>query len=389
MSKVYKKLFEADSILEALRPITLTMQILVFPYHIEKRKNAVGYVFKTSPLLAILYAMGASAFLWCMYKLHTTYTAAFVETVAKGSIFKFSATFNVYSNTILLTLIYIVSLIEAKRYPKVGHILNDIEDLWIPLGVKKEYPRVKMSILRLIFGQSSILWTQMIYTVVLMSFWKEKLAYFEIYTMFMPSFQCILLLTFFCIFVFQGITVNCRIICSELEFITRKKMSGKTELRSIFLNIDKTKFRQDEFLKELESSSRDEVVSERLTQYWKIYDRICDYTNSLDETYSMKVALLLGLSFVSMIANLFITLSAVGWMAKGGERSIFLLSYSLSMSTIHFIHMFLTVGYIHSCEKSVRHALNTIFCCSGVLTQHCYTQSISTASTKIARQFVC
>lgn len=177
--------------------------------------------------------------------------------------------------------------------------------------------------------QSCIPCGQMIFSVVMMISWKEKPSYFEFFPMFTPGYTYTVVPASYCIFIIQGSTINCWIISTELELIHEKRFLAKAGAEYLFLDADLTNLLQNALLQELESSSRDELVSERITQYWKIYDRVCDFVDSVNETFSLKISMIFGMSFGSMIFNLFVSLSAVYWMSKGGEKSLFSLTYAL------------------------------------------------------------
>lgn len=354
LSDKLRKLVEANDILESIQPITGVLQAVGFPYNIVKKKNSDGYVFKLTVPFVLNFVMGGAVFMWCMYKFQTRENTAVVDTVIHGWLFKYGDRINLYSNCWILTIFYLLSTFrDYKGFPKIALILCDIENLWKSLGINKNYHRMKVLTTVVIISQSSVPWSQVILGVVQMSSWKESLNYFEIYPMYMPGFLFTVLLTSYGVFTFQGTNINFSIMSSELELIYKKRLLDKSEAKALFLGADSTKLRQNLLLKELESSSRDEVVSERLTQYWKIYDRICDYTDSVNETFSFKVVVIFAMSFVSMVFYLFITLSSVGWMAKGGERAYFIFTYALGQSVLQFVHTFFTIRFIHNCQASV------------------------------------
>lgn len=353
MSKVIKKLLKAEDILEALSPITTMLRLLGFPYCIEKKKDSEGYVFKVTVSFMINFIFGGIIFIWCLYQFHVNESAAIVDTAIMDAFFRYGDRFIVYLNSIVVGFLYWSSFIDINGYPKVAFILSDIEKLWKVLGIRKEYSQIKLKLIFAAIIQSCVPCGQMIFSIGMMMSWMNKPSYYEFLPMFIPGYTYTVVLASYCIFIIQGSTVNCWIISTELECIHEKRFLAKAEAEYLFLDDDSTKLRQNALLQELESSSRDEVVSERLVHYWKIYDRVCDYTDSVNETFSFKVTLIFGMSFGSMIFNLFVSLSAVQWMAKGGEKTLFFLTYALGQSTIHFTNMLLTILILQACQKSV------------------------------------
>lgn len=353
VSKMIRKILRAEDIIEALSPMIIMLRLLGFPYFIVKRKDSEGYVFKITVHFIINYVFGGTIFIWCLYQFHVNKSDTIVDSAIKEALFRYGDRLMVYVNSIVAGFLYLSTYLDIKGYPKIALILSDIENLWKTLGIRKEYSLIK---LRLIFAaiiQSCVPCGQMVFSIITMMSWNDKPSYYEFFPMFTPGYTYTVVLASYSLFIIYGSTVNCWIISTELEFILRKRFLGKAEAEYLYLNADSTKLRQNALLQELESSSRDEVVSKRLTQYWKICDRICDYSDSVNETFSFKVALIFGMSFGSMIFNLFVSLSAVQWMSKGGEKTLFFLTYALGQSAIHFTNMFFTILIVQICQNSV------------------------------------
>lgn len=351
--KAFRKLFEAENIFEAMKPITGIMQLMGFPYNLIRKKDSEGFVIKITAYFVLTFSLGATFYTWCMYKFYSTDKIQVVDTVMKGSLFKYGNRFMVFASFSVVTLAYLSSLKDIKRYPKVALILADIESLLKPLGINKQYSRIKVNLIFACIAQSCVPYGQLILSLIQMSSWMEKLTYYEFIAMYSPSYICTVVLATYCTFIYEGNTLNCSIISSELELILKKRFLSKNEIESLFLDVDSTILHQKLMFEELETLSRDEVVFERLNKYWKIYDRICDYTESVNETFSFKVALIFGMSFGCMIFNVFITLSAVGWMTRGGDKTYFLLTYSLGQSALHYINIYLTIKFIQVSQNSV------------------------------------
>lgn len=349
--EVFRFFFKADDIFGALKPTTVLMQVLGFPYHMEKKKE--GYVSRITPFFALNTFMGATFYIWCVYKFYSTDRISIANTVIKESIIKYGDRTIVYSNSFIMGMIYMSAWRDSKGFPKYATIISDIENHWKTIGIIKQYSQIKVTLLISSVIQSCIPCGQMVFSIAVMYSWKDPPSYFELSPMFSPGYMYTFILAGYSIFIIQGCNVNFGIISSELELIHKRRFLDKAGLKSVFLDADTTNLRQNILLQELESSSRDEIVSDKLTQYWKIYDRICDCTDTVNEMFSFKVVLIFGMSFGSMIYNLFITLSSVGWMARGGERALFFLAYALGQSVMHFINIFLTVYYLQGCQNSV------------------------------------
>lgn len=365
IAKVFRNFFEADDIFGALKPTTGLMQLLGFPYHLEKKKDSEGYVSKMTPFFALNTSMGMLFFVWSTYKLYSMERDSIADTVIKESLVKYGDRTIVYSNCFVIGILYVSAWQDIRGFPKYAAILSDIESRLKTLGISKQYSQIKVTLIISSVLQSWIPCTQMVFSITVMYSWRDQPSFLELSPMFTPGYMYTLMLASHCIFIIQGGSVNCWIISSELELIHNKRFLDKAGVKWIYLNADATKLRQNLLLKELESSSRDEVVSERLTQYLKLYDRICDCTDTVNEIFSFRVVLIFGISFGTMIYNLFITLSSVGWMAKGGERALLFLSYALGQSMMHFINIFLTVFYLQGCQNSVS-LVSTSICFLGL-----------------------
>lgn len=353
MTNVYNKLMYAGTMLEAIRPTNMVMFFVGFPFYVVQKKKTKKYQIRTAKILVMYSALAYFIYLWNIYHI-LTMEGTTVDLINGSSLFKYGHRFKIYLDCLTIIVIYLESFWNRVEVPKsFGHLL-DIDNTWKVLGLTKNYSYIKKGNFVALLVQGFVHVSQATISTVFMYSWMNMNSFSIIYAMTAPGYLFTALLTTYISGVNQA-RHNLVALNSELELICKHAFLTKSVAQSVCLKVDETSARQKQLFDELCSSSRDDIIIQRLTVYWMLYDKICDYVDSFNRIYLFKVFVIFSVSFASMVVNFFIALSALDWIAnnKGDEKTFFFMCYSYCQGIINFINIFLTVVLCQICQKMV------------------------------------
>lgn len=353
-------LLKADTMLEAIQPMIIVLLFNGIPFIVIQNKESQEYKVKTKKIFVICSILGYSIYLWIMCSILTTDETA-IGLINGSSLFKFGDRFKIYSDFFILLVVIIDSMWKRDFLSSIMSKLLDIDNMWKALGVNKNYTRIKRKLFFALIFQGVLHVGQAITICVLMYYWMNRNAFTIIYAMTAPGYAYTSLLSMYQTSLGYA-RLNLAIINSELELICKHSLLTKTGAKKYCLNVEETCIRQNKLLEELQSTSRDAIVIQRLTLHWKIYDRLCDYYDCLNSAYFIKLLLIIGVSFTSMVINLFIGLNAVGWIAneRGDENAIFFMLYAFFQGMVNIVNIFLTIFICQLSQNTVSLKIITI-----------------------------
>lgn len=339
--------------LEAVQPLNIVQLLIGIPFYVDQKRNSKIYENRTKTIFIFYSVFGYCFFWWNVYAISTT-GATTIDLINGSSLFKYGDRFKIYSDFFTLTMIYFDSIWHKDAIPKHLSNLLEIDNTWKVLGLTKSYRRIKIRYILGLALQNAMHISLMISSTSLMYSWMTDDDLSMLFVMFVPSYVYTALLAIFLSNQGQA-RLNYEVINAELELIWKHSSLTKTAAEGACLMAEETLSRQKQLVQELCSPSRDEIVIQRLTLYWKIYDKLCDSVDHLNRCFHLKIFLILGVSFTSVVINVFIGLNALVWMAnnKSEEKAVFFVCYSFCQAGVNLFNIFLTIALCQFCQKVV------------------------------------
>lgn len=353
MHRLFKKLLNAETMLEAVQPLIFVQLFIGFPYYVDQKKNSKKHETRSKTIIIFISIFGYFFFWWNVYQISTTGETT-IDLINGSSLFKCGDRFKIYSDFFTMAVIYFNSVWNRDVLSKHLDSLLNIDSTWKVLGLTKDYVKIKRRYITGLALQNAIHVSQMISSTALLYSWTTDQTYSILFVMFVPSYIYTALLTIYLSNLGQA-RLNFVVINSELELILKHSLLTKTGAENACLKAGETSSRQKRLLRELCSPCRDEIVTQRLSLYWKIYDKVCDNIDYLNGCYFVKIFLILGVSFMSIVINVFVGLNALVWIAnnKRDERAFFFVCYSFCQAGVNFFNIFLTIALCRFCQKTV------------------------------------
>lgn len=347
------KLLDAETMFEAVQPMNLVLLFIGVPFFVIQKKNSPKFESQTNAIFIIYAIMGFIGFWWSTYQILTTGETA-INLIHGSPLFKYGDRFKVFSDFLVVFVIILDAIWNKNALSRHLDNLIDVDNTWKVLGLTKNYGRMKRRFILALLLQNFMHLSQVISSTALMYSWMKNQAFSILFAMFAPGYLYTALLTIYGSSLGQT-RLNFEVINSELELICENSLLTKTGADNACLNVEETFLRQKQLLQDLCSVSRDEIVIQRLTVYWHIYDKLCDDVDSLNRYFFLKVFFILGVSFSSMVINVFVGLNALVWIARNqsDERMYFFMSYSFCQGALNFFNIFMTIVVCQFCQKTV------------------------------------
>lgn len=345
----------AKSIVDTQQPLTFVNQLLCFPIRYDYRGGVITSEMSKRCLLQMTTSLAIYGFTF--YKVFETQVAMTVEEwytdlyVCYGILYYFRATIVLY--------LLLGSLCNIAYHGYSLSHLDKILGIFHVAGIEKNVSNFNFGIFYWIFMQSLF---YLCHFLMEAQYNKSKDTIFLLTIAYATNFPiCIssTILTRWLILVKQA-SQNLNIVNAELELISERKMTSEHDAKVAQLHPKKTELRQIDILRRLASPERDSLFLNRIMIFWRVYDEICDFTWSLDKTYSLKLVMIflesLG-TLVYRISKIFLISCGVtnGWFNNKGFASFYVvIGLSLLEVSLRIIQFVVAISTCSQCKNLVR-----------------------------------
>lgn len=335
------KFFKANSINSALYPVMFFGQVLGLPTKCFNKNDA----WKTKLIIFIMLA-SFSSFVYCCHI--TLFQEMTQETIADSfSLLKYSHIIKILIGLTSVSCLYLSSFFDAAHHRTNMKHLDAIDEVFHRSGVTLHYSKIKSRVICAMVTKTMFNFCVYLFDNMLVESWREQSEVFNIvmlHTIYFPGVLSSAICLKFSSLVMVA-NSSLQIINAELALIFEKKLTPEEEVKDLNIHLKKTKKRQIDILKRMQTRERDSIVLQRITVCWRAYDKTCDYVGSVNDTYPIKLLIIFMTSFTMIVYNLFLFLSTLGWTLREAEdQTVYpLLGSSILVTIMHIFHCYTAI----------------------------------------------
>lgn len=350
-----EKLLKANSTYEVFKPLLFIGSVLGFPmtYFYEngiiKTKTFKRYLLQ---MLVMLFIYGYC----CFVVLHNDQDhLSVVDPGSSSPLLKSTVRIRIISGICLVVFLYVTMFFHIAYHGSNFMHLDELKHIFYTAGIEQKFSMTKLKILQMILIQTFLYFGQIFMNLAVLGFWDtgRGMHICLMSAMYFPGYVTSTIVMHFVNLVIQA-NDGLIIINSELELIIERKLMSKSDSEYTNLHAKTTTKRQKSLLKRLSTNERDCIVLDRVMIFWRAYDNICDYTESVNETYSTKLVPIFLLSFGMIVYNLFLFLTMLflrsNWVQMGKEDPKFFVFLGSSVEEL-CVHINMCCMMIVHCAK--------------------------------------
>lgn len=297
---VFKKLFSATNIKTAFRPLMIFAQLKgVAPFYVT---DDLDSKFSVPALLFVVFNYAIYVF-GCIFTLIRDETIT--SRMYNSFLFKTSDKCRIIIGLFTMTFIYFNSLLKRQFYSKALIKFTEIDKLFESIGIKKNYSSIKRKFMLYLSFYELINVFYMFMGIIFVSSLEKKPSLAMNMAMYAPGFIITAILVVFGSYIATLITslklLNNQIIkiIENYFFIckrkTRKPMKNSISVFDVgVLHSVKTK----------------------LFIFIEIYDVLCQCADIINDYFTFSVLVVIGISFVCIVLNMFYVLSTIVLLLK-------------------------------------------------------------------------
>lgn len=338
-----------ESVFAAQQPYIFIGQVLGFPIQYFHDEGTIKS--KTNKRSFFQIAVIEIFFGYC---LHNEYhlSDAYKIIISPKEFIIFTAYLHMITGIFGQTCLYLSSFLNVALHGDILTHLDEINGIILKAGIAKIDLNMKFRILYWISHQIVMYFCK--HMMVFGYSPNSKLHMNVVYVEYFPLCISTTVLMHFSYLVEQA-NQNLKIVNAELELISQKKLMSKDDAKAVNLHPKKTELRQMDVFRRIVTSERDLLVLERIMVFWRAYDKICDFTGSVNKAYSPNIALVFLVTFGIFVLRIFIICCSVLDVTVIGKNcNIYIVIGTCFLDAAFNIYkLFGTINTCHQCKSLV------------------------------------
>lgn len=342
---VVDKYFVANNLIEAISPVTWMsryMGVIPFKYYVDKyeRKTILNP-------LSLIYIITLKLWYLTSLVIYIAHEKSKDNDESQNSPFYFTELMLTYIGVVSVGFLFIDTFINKGDLSKIFGVLFDIDEVYKTLGCpKKDYNCLRFKFFLAVFTFSFIhvlgidIEAGVEYSFTLWDFFIVfPVKYF-------PTFEMSYTISFYCSLVY--------VICLNLKMMNKEILNLQHIKDATILNNITSKNVVEIWKTDKVSQPRNAMVLKKIILLWKVYINICDCCYIVNHYFSKKILVIIAMSFLNVLLNMFFMLSYVfKLLAKSEATEDGNMIFIASQEFFHTSNLIITIYGCNLCEKLV------------------------------------
>ncbi|XP_077285460.1 putative gustatory receptor 28b [Arctopsyche grandis] len=135
-------------------------------------------------------------------------------------------------------------------------------------------------------------------------------------------------------------------MCNDCKLELRLAIIKSGEIKNTFINLKNSK------INVIFTRNPPDVIEYRIYIFIKIYDCLCQSADIINKYYTKCILVVMGISFVSIVFNIFYILNELVWLLKNSPtiEDVSFLMFSLHQTFTSIVNIMCTVTMCNDCE---------------------------------------
>lgn len=336
-----EKIFESQDVYDAIKSTYIASGLLgIFPLQMVKTNGKYRMTIQKLFLIITL-----AYFVTSLYSLYSVGNdeETIMETLNNTLFFTYGDRFMMYLGFAFAYLLVILSFYKRQTNVLILELMNDADEILLSLGMEKNYTKINQRLAVHLVIQQLISFLGIVVNVMTTYYVKKQPSYSILVSSSAPSYVILFNSTLYTslvkLFNYTHQAINC-----QLNALCRDKKALKT---SNSKNCDMFKW----IFVPRHHFYAGEKTLERLTQIWKLYDRMCDCCDAINSIYSPKLLCTFMYGFLSITFNSFFAMNALFWLLNS-KTPIGIFTFLIMCVNFIVLHMVQIGNTIKQCNQT-------------------------------------